>query len=156
ATFDPVTGAPAAPSTPGTPPASPKEALYIVSELPPNLATPTRVEAFNLADYFNSLGGDEEHDSLVQKSLEEIKQIVMTTLHAVDPSGNSGVTFQFHSGANLLVVVGTPGALEVANKVIGALGPQRVAGGPPGGAGGGLGWAAPPGFDRATPFATPY
>ena len=64
------------------------------------------MEAFNLTEYFNSLGGDEDtHDAQVQKSLDDIKKIVLTTLEAMDRRAE--VSFQFHSGANLLVMVGS-------------------------------------------------
>src|ERR1051325_10954104 len=109
---DPMTGQPIG-TAPGSvpqvaytppapaPPSSPaKVPLYIISELPASLARPgARVEAFNLAEYFNSLGGDEDaHEALVQKSLDEIKKIVLTTLQAVDRNGRSEVSFQFHTG----------------------------------------------------------
>jgi hypothetical protein len=80
----------------------------------------------------------------VATSLDEIKKIVTTTLQQVDEDHNSLIAFQFHAGANLLVVSGTPDALEVARKVVGALGPSNRPA-----AGGGFG----AGMD---PFGNPY
>ena len=124
--LDPTTGLPAVGKENQTP-------LYILTEVPSGMGAPGRlVEVFNLTDYFASpLGSGDEETNLkrVEASLEEIKRIVTSTLQVTDEDHNSTVSFQFHSGANLLVVAGTPDAVEVARKVVNALAPQARPGG---------------------------
>ncbi len=151
---DPNTGMPLPTPPPGIDPATGLRAgsqapLYILTETPGASETRRRVEVFNLSDYFSSLGSgqEEETQKLVNNSLDEIKKIVITTLEAMDQDHNATISFQFHSGANLLVVIGTPDAIEVAERVVAAL--QAQAGPPagfPGGAGGAVG-----GFGMPTP-----
>jgi hypothetical protein len=135
------------PSRSALPPKQNQAPLYILGEVPAGMTAPGRqVEVFNLTDYFNSFGGmdEESRAKLVTTSLDEIKKIVSTTLQLISEDQNSSIAFQFHAGANLLVVSGTPDALEVARKVVGALGPSNRPA-----AGGGFG----AGID---PFGNPY
>jgi hypothetical protein len=125
--LDPTTGLPVARKDDKTP-------LFILSENPAAMAGLGRqVEVFNLTDYFNSFGDTDEDSRAkrVDESLQQIENIVTQTLRTVEEDLYPVIGFQFHRGANLLVVSGSPDALEVARKVVSALGPQSrpVAGG---------------------------
>ncbi len=98
-----------------------------------------RVEAFSLTGYFESRkkGDDEKaYQELIEREIEQIQRIVKETavhFRDLDRNASGGETpdsgtpsLRFHSGANLLVVMGEPESVAVAAKVIGALsGVQR-------------------------------
>jgi hypothetical protein len=130
-TVDPMTGAPMSPGfstidpTTGlavNPPPRPGTPLYILSESQNSPESRRRVEVFNLGDYFNALASDSDsREKRIENSLKEIQNIVMATIESIDRDHVNTVDFQFHSGANLMVVVGTPEALDITRQVVRAL-----------------------------------
>jgi hypothetical protein len=108
------------------------------------------VEVFNLGPYLQRKGAGRD------SSIKEIEQIILATLRQMkgEDSADDAPSYQFHSGANLLIVIGQPEALEVARKVLSALegevsGPVAFGGG---GGGGGVGGGGGAGFARFMPF----
>jgi hypothetical protein len=81
-----------------------------------------KVEVFNISLYINSLGN--ENDAKVGEKLDQIKLLIANTLkelHAGDSKQPELPQINFHSGTSLLIVVGTPEAIEVTRKIINAL-----------------------------------
>ncbi len=147
--IDPSTGLPLAGAT------DLNAGLFILREPRPTAETQRMVEAFNVGPYLawlveqeaNELGLKAAHpdptnyieqiQKIRLKAASEgpgqIKSIIADTIkslkqgefNAADEPG-----FQFHQGANLLVVVGTREAVEVARKVVDALPGQVTAPGP--------------------------
>jgi hypothetical protein len=135
---------------PGLPraPASAQTALYslVPNEAGKYAASRRTVEVFNLGPYLQRKGAARDN------SIKEIEQIILATLRQMkgDDSADDAPSYQFHSGANLLIVIGQPEALEVARKVLSALEGEASGPGGPGGFGGGGGGAA--GFNPFVSF----
>ncbi|HEY5910172.1 MAG TPA: hypothetical protein VJA21_06160 [Verrucomicrobiae bacterium] len=115
--IDPNTGLPH-PSPAGS------SSLYILSRNDaPQPENPRRmVQVFNLSGYLEHLGKRDEKD--ISASLEQITSIVSETLdQATQGKAEAGSqpSFKFHPGANLFIVIGSPQAIEVTEKVVNAL-----------------------------------
>ncbi|HVU38123.1 MAG TPA: hypothetical protein VHC95_07290 [Opitutales bacterium] len=86
-----------------------------------------QVQVFNLANYLNPNGSTQPADKDVQASVQEklaaLREIILNTLSNLNPNAPSAPTvkFQFHEGANLLVVTGDEQAIDVTKKVVDAL-----------------------------------
>jgi hypothetical protein len=82
-----------------------------------------QTQVFNLTDYLNPDG--KADDKAVEEKLSSLTDIIFKTLKDLDPAFSDAIQphYQFHKGANLLVVIGTPEALSVANQVVNALQP---------------------------------
>jgi hypothetical protein len=85
---------------------------------------PTQVEVFNMTWYFARQANAPTNEAALadykEKIIDDSKEIIKKTVQmACGPSG--AIEIQFHPGANLLVVVGTPDSLEVARKIINAM-----------------------------------
>jgi len=85
----------------------------------------TQVEVFNFSSYFAHLrdtepGDDAKFQALKEQTIDRTKEIVGTTIISLHLQGQT-IQFQFHQGANLLVVIGTQDAINVARKVINAM-----------------------------------
>jgi hypothetical protein len=79
-----------------------------------------KAEVFNLSPYLQQFGEQDKDE--VAKGIAQIEKLIFETLNAVSPDQvDNSPSFQFHPGANLLVVIGAPDALEVARKVVVAL-----------------------------------
>jgi hypothetical protein len=78
-------------------------------------------QVFNLTDYLNPDG--KADDKTIHEKLASLTDIIYKTLKDLDPAFSDAVQphYQFHEGANLLVVIGTPEDLTVANQVVNAL-----------------------------------
>ena len=143
AAIDPATGLPV---TAG------ESALYVLdlglgSQGNPGERARRSVEVFNLSGYLQHLGKKDEKE--VGDSLHQIEMIVFKTLVNLArlnednlPENELLPDFQFHPGASLLIVIGSPDALDVARKIVTAL-----PGVPPVAASGAL---APPSPEEAT------
>jgi len=85
--------------------------------------TTRQTQVFNLTDYLNPDG--KADDKTIQDKISSLTDIIYKTLHDVHPMNTDAVQphYQFHKGANLLVVIGTPEALTIANQVVNALQP---------------------------------
>src|SRR5438552_1379970 len=98
------------------------------------------VEAFNIALYLHSARPDDEdstpdkpgqpgykretkefRDRRANERLDQLKMIILETISALHPNSAEQPTFQFHYGANLLVLIGSRDAVDVARKVVNAL-----------------------------------
>jgi hypothetical protein len=121
---DPTTGQPI--------PAVPTESntgLFILREPMPTEETTRTVEAFNIGSYLQWLRDKQDpkeaqdrREQEVAKSLDELEQIVRVTLESLKQGSVVEMpSFRFHRGANLLIIVGTRNAVEVARKVVTAL-----------------------------------
>src|SRR4051794_26541181 len=120
--------------TSGMPIHSPEDnrGLFTLREAEPTPENRRAVEVFNISGFLNHVltvqdpqNGNKPKE-LPEKSLEELEKIILTTLDQLQGSrGSSGKSetpnFQFHAGANLLVVIGSSEALDVARRVITAL-----------------------------------
>lgn len=83
-----------------------------------------QTQVFNLTRYLNPNGDADE--KAIQEKLMSLREIIGSTLHDLNPNTPPSLqpNFQFHQGANLLVVVGTTDAITVANQVVNALQPE--------------------------------
>jgi len=93
------------------------------------------VEAFNIGPYLQhgeteAIGGPGQPTSgdkpkadaaSREKRLTEVEQIILETIGALHDEEVEKPQFQFHRGANLLIVIGSREAVEVARKIVGAL-----------------------------------
>lgn len=122
--IDPATGLPAAG-------ADPNVGLFVLREPMPTPETHRMVEAFNLEPYLewlrtkqDSKESSEGREQQIQKSLGEIEEIVMETIAKLkrgEGSAADAPSFQFHRGANLLIVIGPAEAVDVARRIVMAL-----------------------------------
>ena len=92
-----------------------------------------KTEVFNLSTFLQGL--EERDERSVGVAVEQVKELILQTYAELKPKETTQPSFQFHSGANLLIMIGEPEALEVATKVVNALQPQPAIGG---GFGGGI------------------
>jgi hypothetical protein len=100
--------------------------------------TPERersVEAFNIGPYLQheetkeiagpgqGASGDQPKAIAAsrEKRLAEVEQIILETIGALHDEEIEKPRFQFHRGANLLIVIGSREAVEVARKIVSAL-----------------------------------
>lgn len=100
--------------------------LFVVHEssFPGNRRT---VEAFNIAPYLEWLRHQPKEPAAASRQEsdgpEQVQKIISDTLDSL--SAESGrvdsPSFQFHPGASVLVVIGTPESVEVARKIINVL-----------------------------------
>lgn len=139
---DPTTGLPIPPPPPA---GSPSLYSLTADEVGGQAATKRSVEVFNLAAYLQHEKDGGKWKSEAQASIKEIEEIILNTLVRLKQdnwSPDEEPSYQFHSGANLLIVIGRQDALEVARKVVSAL--QAEAGSGAGGRGfGGFGLPQP-------------
>jgi len=103
------------------------------------------VEAFNIGPYLQSAGEDEENstpdkpghlgdkkeskelrDRRSNERLEQLKKIILETISALHPNSTEQPNFQFHHGANLLVIIGSRDTLDVSRKVVNAMPGQSL------------------------------
>jgi hypothetical protein len=85
------------------------------------------VEVFNLSGYIQSLG--QSDPDAVAKSLDEMRDLILSTLRQLHPSGYSSTDdpqFRYHSGTKLLIVTGSREAIEVSRKIVNALSGQQT------------------------------
>src|SRR5438552_343603 len=94
------------------------------------------VEAFNIGPYLQSVRENEEdstpdkpghpsdkkeskefRDRRANEMIEQLKMIIHDTISALHPDTGEQPKFQFHRGANLLVIIGSRDAVDVARKV---------------------------------------
>ncbi|HVY68618.1 MAG TPA: hypothetical protein VHH73_01745 [Verrucomicrobiae bacterium] len=80
-----------------------------------------QVAVFNLTPYLNPDG--KAIEKVVEAKLEMLRGIISRTLEDLNPYGptDQNVGFQFHSGANLLVVTGSDPTIAVVRQVVAAL-----------------------------------
>ncbi|HEX4263673.1 MAG TPA: hypothetical protein VH597_04985 [Verrucomicrobiae bacterium] len=93
----------------------------------PQPQTERTVEVFNLSGYIQSLG--EPDSDVVTKSLNEMQDLILSTLRQLHPSGYSSMDdpqFRYHPGTKLLIVIGSHEAIEVSRKIINALSCQQT------------------------------
>jgi uncharacterized coiled-coil protein SlyX len=84
----------------------------------------TQVEVFNMTSYFAHQANAPTNDAALaeykEKMIGDTKKIIIQTVEmACAP--HALIDLQFHVGANLLVVGGTPDSIEVARKIINAM-----------------------------------
>ena len=81
------------------------------------------VEVFNFSSYFaqhrESGMDDAKFLAFKEQTIDKTKDIIRQTLASFDPQDT--MNFQFHQGANLLVVTGTLDEIYVAKKIINAM-----------------------------------
>ncbi len=92
------------------------------------------VEVFNLRPFLQQLSTTKPDDKEVAKTLEELRSIIERTSTVLSEGKSRDramyeYDFQYHPGARLLVVVGSPELVEVARKVINAVNGTAVPGG---------------------------
>lgn len=61
---------------------------------------------------------DAKFEAFKEQTIETTREIIERTIKSL---GTGPIQFQFHQGANLLVVTGPPDAIDVARKVINAM-----------------------------------
>jgi hypothetical protein len=121
AAIDPTTGVP-------VPPRPVKEpSLYLLTVNPNTSSARAKreVEVFNLSGYLTSgithAGKQANDEAAIDQGLKTVQDIIKQTLAAVYYQEGTRLDYQFHAGANLLIVIGPRDEIEVARKVIEAL-----------------------------------
>jgi len=129
AAVNPATGLPV---SPGEAASQFNAGLFVLREPVPTTENSRMVEVFNLSPYLERL---HKNDSDVATHLNQIEGIIGETLKGLDQGDSAhSPTYQFHSGANLLVVIGTKEEIDVTRKVVRALlGEPDFEGAQPGG-----------------------
>jgi hypothetical protein len=119
--IDPTTGLPV-PSQPAK-----GASLYLLTAAPGGPPTKARreVEVFNLRGYIATVNAGQD-EKAIEDSLRKVQEIVRDTLERLNQGSAQGLDYQFHSGADLLIVIGPREAIEVARKVVEALPGQPV------------------------------
>jgi hypothetical protein len=113
---DPSTGLPVAAANEAVSPFN--AGLFVLREPAPTPSTARMVEVFNLSPMIEKMLVKEID---LPAHLERFEQIIGETLKSLDPDASRSPIYQFHSGANLLVVIGTPVEIDVARKFVMAL-----------------------------------
>ena len=100
-----------------------KDNWTFMVQRPPNQQQ--QVEVFNLTGYIEVLNTPNEN--VIAQKLDEVEQIIIQTLRNLEQrqNGESGSSqspeFRFHAGTSLLIVMGTPQAIDVSRKIVNAL-----------------------------------
>jgi hypothetical protein len=123
--IDPSTGLPLDPNRVNN------SGLFVLREMSLTSENERVVEAFNLGPYlewFRNTQSQESNKTLVEKLIEEsvvkVQGMISDTINTLKQGRLTPAdqpSFQFHRGANLLIVIGAREAVEVARKVITAL-----------------------------------
>jgi len=95
----------------------------------PGPGTTRVVEAFNLDPYLQWIAGknsgnNQNKDQVSRYVLGDLQKMIENTIATLKQGESGGAdqpTFQFHPGANVLVVIGTQESVNVARKLIKAL-----------------------------------
>jgi hypothetical protein len=85
--------------------------------------TPERersIEAFNIGPYLQH-AETQDGPEIREKRLAEVEMMIVETIGALHDEEAEKPRFQFHAGANLLVVIGSHEAVAVARKIVNAL-----------------------------------
>jgi hypothetical protein len=79
------------------------------------------IAVYNLSAYLNADPSADEKSA--NAKLNSLTQLILDTLHTLNPSVpvDQQASFEFHPGAGLLVVIGTPDAQDTAGKIVQAL-----------------------------------
>jgi hypothetical protein len=84
----------------------------------------TQVEVFNMTSYFAHQANAPTNDAALveykEKMIGDTRQIIIQTVQMAG-APHALIDLQFHPGANLLVVGGTPDSIEIARKIINAM-----------------------------------
>lgn len=119
--FDPTTGLPVTNAM--------NSGLFILQANPPE-DQERFVEAFNIEPYLTWLvrrpmpnENPQDREKRERESIDDLTRMVTETIEMVKSDGQPWTqpVFRYHRGANLLVVVGSRQAVEVARKVVNAL-----------------------------------
>lgn len=89
------------------------------------------VEVFNLNGFIERHGRGDTSGKSVSEQLDRIQQMILETLIDLkrgELTKDERPEFRFHSGTGLLIVIGTPTAMEVTRKVVSALPGQSESG----------------------------
>ena len=88
------------------------------------VSRPTQLEVFNMTSYFARQANAPANEAALAdykgKIIDDSREIISNTVQWACPRSGF-IQLQFHPGANLLVVVGTPDSIEVARKIINAM-----------------------------------
>ena len=121
--------------------------LFILRDPAPTEENERVVEAFNIGPYLEWVTGrtnpaqetlmshkdpKAQHDAEVPEDVDKLNLMIRETIATLKQgkfNDTDQPSFQFHRGANLLVVIGTREAVDVARKVVSALPGQAFLGG---------------------------
>lgn len=79
-----------------------------------------KIEVFNITAYLEQAGDSDDDEML--KNVEKLQEFIVRALKQLSPDDpGPPPSFQFHQGANLLIVTGRPEAIDVARKVVNAV-----------------------------------
>ena len=103
--------------------------LFILREPTPTPETARTLEAFNISGYLQWLNDKqdpketkERRVQAVTARLEELEQMIQLGIAGLKPDGGFELpVFRFHPGANLLIIVGMRGSVEVGRIIVNAL-----------------------------------
>ncbi len=112
-------------SSHGGPITDPASGMYVITP-PEEPAGERQVQAFNLTPYLQSAGITKPDE--VRSALEDIKRMIAEAINSLKGGADPRTDFQFHPGANLLVVIGSRETLPVATTIISALQGSRPLG----------------------------
>ncbi|MCW5554281.1 MAG: hypothetical protein KIS67_19245 [Verrucomicrobiae bacterium] len=107
--------------------------LFVLRAPPPRPEEQRIIEAFNLGGYLDWLWSQQEKQSeksreaIAKQGMDELLRILEGTIQwysqSAQPAAKSldSPGFQFHPGANLLIVIGTVDSVEIVRRVVSAL-----------------------------------
>jgi len=98
--------------------------LVALREAPQPPQEQRMVEAFNIGpylDWLNHRPASERKQTAEQEGLEEIEQVLHSTIADFKNGPEDQPKWQYHRGATLLVVIGKPEVVEIARKIVNAL-----------------------------------
>lgn len=98
--------------------------LFVLREAKPTAQSQPVVAAFNIGPYIDWLRQehpDQPKGSAIDSGIANVKSIISQTLESFSGGGETPPSFQYHSGANLLIIIGNAESVEIARKIINVL-----------------------------------
>ncbi len=107
--------------------------LFVLRDPPPKPEEQRIIEAFNLSGHLDWLWSQQEKQSeknrevISKQGMEQLLRILEGTIQWYGQSAQPAAKsldfpgFQFHPGANMLIVIGTEDAVEIVRRVVSAL-----------------------------------
>jgi hypothetical protein len=80
------------------------------------------VEVFNLSGYIQTLSTNDI--DLITRKLDELQLLIRETLQSSGYTSAGDTVFRYHPGTHLMIVTGSPDAIDITRKIVNALSSQ--------------------------------